>query len=161
MEELGIIVDQNGNYMSFGKWVTVKLRDDKDPSVKHDSAFTQQVYKTEWFQSLQVPYIVSENVHFHNQLDVFAKAGILIIVNNTNDDIPSFAIASPSSITDAQIQFLLNKKNEFISFEDNNISFIDVFDVNDDYNILNEFYHITDYYDYIDKLIEDRKQQTK
>lgn len=161
MEELGIIVDQNGNYMTFGKWVPVKLRDDNDPCVKHDSAFKKEVYNTDWFQSLGVPYVISKDIHFHNQLDVFAKAGILVIVNNSNDNVPSFAIASPSSITDAQIQFLLNKKDEFISFENNNVSFIDVVDVDDDYNILNSFYRIKDYYEYLDKLIEERKQQTK
>ena len=160
MEELGIIVDQNGNYMCFGKSVPISLREDDDPSVKHDSAFMKQVYKTEWFQSLGVPYIVSDSFHFQNQLDIFAKAGILVIINATIDK-PCFAIASPSTITDEQIKFLLSKRDEFINFENDNVSFIDVVDVTADYNILNEFNRIRDYYDYLDKIVEKRKQQTK
>lgn len=161
MEELAIIIDQNGDYMSFGKWIPSKLRDDDDPDVWHDKAFRKHILPTEWFQNLGIPYIVSDKIHFHNQLDVFARNGLVAIVNNSENDNKSIVLASPNTITDEQIDFLLSKKDTLINFENNNTSFIDVFDVREEYSIVESFFHIADYYDYLDKIIEERKQQTK
>ena len=47
-----------------------------------------------------------------------------------------------------------------MNFE-NDFSSIDVLDVDQDYEILESFYHIAEYYNYLDKIIEERKQQKK
>ena len=157
MEELGIIIDQDGNYMSFGKWKPRELRMDENQTDWHDDSFKCEIYPTEWFQNLNIPYIFSDKIGFHNQLDMFAKHGILVIVNNSEDDKNSLVVASPSNISSKQIQVLLDMKEKLINFENDNISFIDVLDVNEDYVVLDSFYHISDYYNYLENLLDQRK----
>lgn len=50
MEELGIIIAPNGEYMKFGKWVFRSERKDEDSHVWHSDSFLKEVYPTPWFQ---------------------------------------------------------------------------------------------------------------
>ena len=56
MEELGIIIAPNGEYMKFGKWVFRSERKDEDSHVWHSDSFLKEVYPTPWFQQLNIPY---------------------------------------------------------------------------------------------------------
>lgn len=159
MEELGIIIDQNGNSMNFGKWRPREIRQNDNPNDWHDDSFLEMIYHTEWFQSLGIPYDLKKK--FHNQLDLFAKCGIVVVVNNKEDGKGSIVLVSPNSITLEQIQVLLDKKTDLINFENGNFSFIDVFDVDEDYTILENFYHITDYYNYLENLLIEKKETKK
>lgn len=159
MKELAIIINQNGEYLSFGTWKPNELRDKDNDEDWHDKCFRKSVYQTEWFQNLGIPY--DEDLSFYNQLPMFAKCGIITIINDTNDfSEGSFIVAAPDTVTDEQIQVMQEMRDYFISFE-NNTSLIDVLKVDDDYTILESFYHIKDYYDYLDKIMEEKKVQKK
>lgn len=163
MDELGIIVDQKGNYMSFGKWRCRELRDINQPDDWHDDSFKKTVYCTEWFQNLNIPYILSEDITFQNQLTNFAENGTLVIANSKEDSNKPgelrIIMAVPDPMTDEQINYLLNKKNDFINFENGHYSFIDIISVGQEFNIVESFYHITDFYNYLDELISSKGQR--
>ena len=77
MDELGIIIDQDGNHMSFGKWRERKLRVNENPDDWHDDSFRNTVYNTPWFQNLGIPYVLSDTINLHNQMDKFAQKAIM------------------------------------------------------------------------------------
>jgi len=159
MKELALIINQNGEYMSFGTWKPNNLRKKENSDDWHDECFREKVYPTEWFQNLGIPY--NEDLSFYNQLPMFAKCGIVVVINDTNEvDKGSFIIVAPNTITNEQIQILFDKKEDFINFENNN-SLIDILDVDQDYDVLQSFYHINDYYDYLENILTERKGPKK
>ena len=81
MKELGVIIDENGNYMSFGKWKPINDRADEESIDWHNNSFINEVYHTKWFKDLNVPITINEEIHFQNQLDVFAKKRKIVINN--------------------------------------------------------------------------------
>lgn len=163
MEELGIIIDQDGNYMSFGKWRPREMRDIDYSDDWHDDSFKKTVYYTDWFQNLGIPYILNDNISFHNQLITFAENGIVVIANTKENSTDlgerRITMAVPDSMTEEQINYLLSKKEEFINYESNHYSFIDVLSIGQDFNIVESFCRITDFYNYIDKLITNRQNK--
>lgn len=163
MDELGIIINQNGESMSFGKWKERELRNTDNPEDWHTDSFLTQVYSTPWFQSLGIPYDLTKE--FQNQLDLFARYGCIVITNSRensgNVGESRLVIASPNTITEEQIQALDEKRKNFIEFANGHYSFIDIFDVNEEYTILEEFYSIKDYYDYLDDLKKSKLNQTR
>jgi len=163
MNELGIIINQKGESMSFGKWRPRELRQEDNPNDWHDDSFLQTVYSSKWFQDLGIPYDLNKG--FHNQLDMFARCGIIIIANSCENSIDPgerrIIMTSPNVITDEQISFLLDKKDELTTFENGHFAFIDILDINDELAEPKSFYHITDYYEYLDKMIMERNMQKK
>ncbi|MDD6224109.1 MAG: hypothetical protein PUB18_03820 [bacterium] len=163
MDELGMIINQNGESMSFGKWRLRELRQPDHADDWHTDSFMQTVYPTKWFQDLGLPY--NPNQEFHNQLDLFAKHGIIVLANAKENSKQvgesRIVMATPNSITDLQIEALMNKRNSLIQFEHGHISFIDVFDTNEDYVIVESFYSIKDYYHYLDQMLENKNRHTK
>lgn len=165
MDELGIIIDQDGNHMSFGKWRERKLRVNENPDDWHDDSFRNTVYNTPWFQNLGIPYVLSDTINFHNQMDKFAQNGVIVIANSKEESkTPGesrIIMAVPNTITDEQINYLMSKRQDFITFENGHYSFIDVLTTGQEYEVVESFYHITDFYNYLDKLIEARKNRSK
>lgn len=163
MDELGIIINQNGESISFGKWKPREFRDEHNPEDWHTDSFLKQVYPTTWFQSLEIPYDLTQE--FQNQLDLFAKFGYVVIANsreNSNSVGESrLVIASPNTITEEQIQTLNEKREAFLEFGNGHYSFIDIFDTSEEYSIIDSFYNIEDYYHYLDKLVESKQSQTR
>ena len=163
MDELGIIINQNGESMSFGKWKPRELRKEENPDDWHTDSFMKTIYPTEWFQSLGIPY--KKKKELQTQLDLFARYGLIIIANSKEESNQvgenRIIMTVPDTITDEQIQTLMNRKESFIEFENGHVSFIDVFDATKEYAILESFYSIKDYYDYLDKLLESRHSQIK
>lgn len=100
MDELGIIINQNGESISFGKWKLRELRDTNNNEDWHTSSFLEQVYPTTWFQNLGIPYDLTKE--FQTQLDLFARFGCIVIANsreNSNNVGESrLVIASPNTI---------------------------------------------------------------
>lgn len=156
MEELGIIINQYGEEMSFGKWRIRKLRNDKNPEDWHTDSFKKTVYPTAWFQSLNVPYDIS--IGFHNQLHVLAKCGIAVLANSKEESESEgesrIVAAIPNTITEEQINSLYQKREKLIAFENGHRSFIDIMDVNEDYLPIKSFYSIKDFYAYLDEITE-------
>jgi len=163
MNELGIIINQKGESMSFGKWRLRELRQEDNVNDWHNDSFLQTIYTSEWFQDLGIPYNLNKG--FHNQLDMFARCGVIVIVNSSeNSNNPGerrIIMISPNTITDEQIAFLLNKKDELIAFENGHFAFIDILYIDDEFAEPKSFYHITDYYDYLDKIMVDRDAQKR
>ena len=165
MDELGIIIDQDGNYMGFGKWRERELRVNENPNDWHDDSFKNTVYYTPWFQNLGIPDILSDTTNFHNQIDKFAQNGIIVIANakeksNTPGE-SRIIMAVPSTITNEQIAYLMSKREDFTTFENGHYSFIDILSTGEEYEVEKAFYHITNFYDYLDKLIKTRKKHLK
>ena len=110
MKELGIIVSKNGEFRKFGKWKPIDKRKENDTGNWHNEAFMKEIYKTSWFKNLNVHYNKKE-FHFQNQLDNFARAGVIVILNikygTTGPGESSFMIVVPSNITDKQIEFFM------------------------------------------------------
>lgn len=156
MEELGIIINQYREEMSFGKWKIRELRNDNNPEDWHTDSFMETVYPTAWFQSLNVPYDTSKQ--FQNQLDVLAKCGIVVLANAKEESSKvgeSRIVAEiPSTITDEQINSLYQKREKLIDFENGHYSYIDIMDVNEDYFPIKTFYSIKDFYAYLDEITE-------
>ena len=156
MNELGIIINQYGETMSFGKWKIRELRDKSNPEDWHTDSFMQTVYPTAWFQNLKIPYDTTKE--FQNQLDILAKCGIVVLANSKEESKSvgesRIAAAIPSTITDEQIEALYQRKEELIAFENGHYSFIDIVDVNEDYFIQQSFYSIKDFYNYLDEIKE-------
>ena len=144
MNELGMIINQNGEYMSFGVW-------DPQKNDLHAQSFIKDIYNTEWFEQLGIPYNPEKD--FHNQLDLFAQYKAIVILNAKEDyDSPTenrFIISSPENFTEEQINTLNSFREKFISFEDGHYSFIDIVSSTGEY--LQNFYSIKDYYNYIDE----------
>ena len=163
MDELGIIINQNGESISFGKWKLRELRDTNNNEDWHTTSFLEQVYPTIWFQSLGIPYDLTKE--FQNQLDLFARYGCVVIANsreNSNNVGESrLVIASPNTITEEQIQALNDRREAFLEFGNGHYSFIDIFDTSEEYSIIDSFYNIEDYYHYLDKLVESKQNQTR
>lgn len=163
MDELGMIINQNGESISFGKWKPREFRNINNSEDWHTDSFLQKVYPTTWFQSLGIPYDTTKN--FQNQLDLFARYGCVVIANsreNSNNVGESrLVITSPNTITDEQIQALNQRREAFLEFGNGHYSFIDIFDTNEEYSIINSFYNINDYYNYLDSLVESKQNQTR
>ena len=70
-------------------------------------------------------------------------------------------IASPNNITEAQIQALNEKREGFLAFGKGHYSFIDIFDTKEEYSIIDSFYNISDYYNYLDNLAKSKQNQTR
>lgn len=161
MDELGIIINQNRESMSFGKWKPRELRNENNSDDWHTDSFLKQVYPTTWFQNLGIPYNLTKE--FQNQLDLFARYGCVAIANsreNSNSVGESrLVITSSNTITEEQIQALNEKREAFLEFGNGHYSFIDIFDVNEEYSILEEFYNINDYYHYLDSLVESKQRR--
>lgn len=160
MEELGIIIAPNGEYMKFGKWVSRIERENEDSHVWHSDSFLKEVYPTSWFQQLNIPY--NDTWEIHKQIDNFAKSETIIILNNQEVSSqgelrPGVVIAAPSNMTDEQITTLEQVKEQLINFENQYLSFIDLFNENGEYDIEKTFYHLTDFYDYIEKTKENKR----
>ncbi len=160
MNELGIVVAPNGEYRSFGEWMKRDLRSIANETHWHTNSFMNQIYPTSWFQDLNIPY--NKSKEFHTQLDVFAKSGCVIIVNSREDSSTCgesrFIITAPDSITDEQINFFIDKKKEFIDFGADYYSFIDILDTNEEYEIIQSFYNIVNYYEYLEEILQNRNQ---
>lgn len=75
MDELGIIISQSGESMSFGKWKERELRNNDNPEDWHTDSFMKEVYPTPWFQNLKIPYDLTKE--FQNQLDLFQDVVVL------------------------------------------------------------------------------------
>ncbi len=160
MEELGIIIAPNGEYMKFGKWVFRSERKDEDSHVWHSDSFLKEVYPTPWFQQLNIPY--NDTWEIHRQIDNFAKSGTIIILNNQEISHlgklrSGVVIAAPINITDQQITTLEQEKERLIAFENGDYSFIDLFNTEGEYDIEKSFYHLTDFYDYIEQTKENKR----
>lgn len=163
MKELGVIIDENGNYMSFGKWKPIDDRSDEESIDWHNNSFIKEVYNTKWFKDLNIPIIINEEIHFQNQLDVFAKKG-KIVINNIKEGTnkpgeSSFMIVMPNNITDKQIDFFLERELEYKEYGKGLFAFIDIFNVNEDYDIKEHFYNIDDLYNYLYELKNKPKQK--
>lgn len=163
MDELGIIINQNGESISFGKWKPRELRDINNNEDWHTTSFLEQVYPTTWFQNLGIPYDLTKE--FQNQLDLFARYGCVVIANSREDSNTvgesRLVITSPDTITNSQIQALNERRDAFLEFGNGHYSFIDIFDTNEEYSIINSFYNIKDYYHYLDELVESKRNQTR
>ncbi len=159
MEELGIIIAPNGEYMKFGKWIPRTERNEEDSNVWHSDSFLSQVYPTPWFQQLHIPY--NDTWEIHRQIDNFAKNGTIIILNNqeiSKDKLRTgIVLAGPIDMTPEQIATLEQEKERLVTFENNDYSFIDLFNENGEYDIERSFYHLTDFYDYIEEIKENKK----
>ena len=159
MEELGIIIAPNGEYMKFGKWIPRTERNEEDSNVWHSDSFLSQVYPTPWFQQLHIPY--NDTWEIHRQIDNFAKNGTIILLNNqeiSKDKLRTgIVIAGPIDMTPEQIATLEQEKERLVTFENNDYSFIDLFNENGEYDIERSFYHLTDFYDYIEEIKENKK----
>lgn len=157
MDELGIIINKKGEYMTFGKWKLRELRDINNNEDWHTSSFMDTVHDTKWFKDLGIPY--DENLEFQNQLYMFARYGILVIANGREDSNKPgefrIVISAPSNLTEEQLTFLNNKRSDFIKFEDNHFSYIEIVDAVEEFKIIESFYHITEYYDYLDSLTKE------
>ena len=57
-------------------------------------------------------------------------------------------------MTPEQIATLEQEKERLVTFENNDYSFIDLFNENGEYDIERSFYHLTDFYDYIEEIKE-------
>lgn len=162
MKELGIIVSKNGEFKKFGKWKPIDKRVGKDRGNWHNESFMKEVYNTSWFKNLNVVYN-KKDYHFQNQLHNFAKAGVVVILNikyGTNSPGESaFMIVMPSNITDRQINFFMNHEVEFREHGKDIFSFIDVFNVDEDYDVRNHFYNIDELYRYLHELKKKPKQK--
>lgn len=66
-------------------------------------------------------------------------------------------IAAPINITDQQITTLEQEKERLIAFENGDYSFIDLFNTEGEYDIEKSFYHLTDFYDYIEQTKENKR----
>ena len=163
MDELGIIINKNGESMSFGKWKERELRDENNPEDWHTDSFLKEVYPTPWFQKLKIPYDLTKE--FQKQLDLFARCGCIIIANskeNSNNVGESrLVIASPDTITEEQIEALNERREDFLEFANGHYSFIDIFDTNEEYFIIESFYNIEDYYNYLDNIVKSKPNQTR
>ena len=162
MKELGIIINKNGEYKKFGKWKPIDKRKDKDTGNWHNEAFMHEVYKTSWFKNLGVQYNRKE-LHFQNQLDSFAKAGLVVILNiKYGTDKPgefAYMIVLPNTITERQIDFFMRNELEFREYGKNIISFIDVFNIDEEYDVKEHFYNIDELYMYLHELKKKPKQK--
>lgn len=163
MDELGIIINQNGESISFGKWKPREFRNESNSEDWHTDSFLNRVYPTNWFQNLGVPYDTTKE--FQTQLDLFARFGCVAITNsreNSNSVGESrLVITSPDTITEEQIQALNDRRENFLAFGNGHYSFIDIFDTSEEYSIINSFYNIEDYYHYLDELVESKQNQTR
>lgn len=159
MEELGIIIAPNGEYIKFGKWIPRIERNEEDSHVWHSDSFLSEVYPTSWFQQLNIPY--DDTWEIHRQIDNFAKSGTIIILNNqeiSKDKLRTgIVLAGPINMTPEQITALEQEKERLVAFENNDYSFIDLFNTEGDYDIEKSFYHLTDFYEYIEEIKEDKK----
>lgn len=162
MKELGIIVSKNGEFKKFGRWKPINKRQEKDKGNWHNEAFMKEVYKTSWFKNLGVTYN-KKDYHFQNQLDSFAKAGLVVILNikyGTNSPGEAgFMIVMPNNITDRQINFFMNNELAFKEHGKGVFSFIDVFNVDEDYDVKEHFYTVDDLYTYLHELKKKSKQK--
>ena len=163
MKELGVIIDENGNYMSFGKWKPINDRADEESIDWHNNSFINEVYHTKWFKDLNVPITINEEIHFQNQLDVFAKKR-KIVINNIKEGTnkpgeSSFMIVMPNNITDKQIDFFLERELEYKEYSKGLFAFIDIFNIDKEYDIKEHFYNIDDLYNYLYELKDKKKQK--
>lgn len=140
-----------------------ELRNNDNPEDWHTDSFLTQVYPTVWFQSLGIPYDLTKE--FQNQLDLFARCGCVVVANSRekSDNVGEsrLVIASPDTITEEQINALNERKEDFIKFANGHYSFIDIFDTDEEYSIIESFYNIEDYYNYLDNLIKSKLNQTR
>lgn len=151
MDELGIIINQNGEYMTFGTWVPRALREDNNNSHWHDQSFKCELYHTEWFKNLEIPF--DDTKWVTSQLDVLAQYGIITILNLKNSDDSKDEIAlqivSPNNITEEQNNTMNNLKEKLTTWIEGNSCIADTIDENNE--IVNEFYNIDEYYTYLDE----------
>lgn len=164
MEELGILVDENGRYMSFGTWVSYEKKDLDNPEHWHGTIFNKKVYPTSWFKNQNLPY--SKDIEWQRQLNVFAENGKIIINNNKmyTGDINTIKLSMciPNTLTIGQILFLLKREREFKEHTKDGFCCIDVLEVNEDFNIINTFYDIDKFYTYVKKyLLESLSKENK
>lgn len=159
MEELGIIIAPNGEYIKFGKWIPRIERNEEDSHVWHSDSFLSEVYPTSWFQQLNIPY--DDTWEIHRQIDNFAKNGTIIILNNQELSKgklrTGIVLAGPIDMTPEQIATLEQEKERLITFENDDYSFIDLFNTEGDYDIEKSFYHLTDFYDFIQEKEKEKR----
>lgn len=159
MEELGIIIAPNGEYIKFGKWIPRIERNEGDNHVWHSDSFLSEVYPTSWFQQLNIPY--DDTWEIHRQIDNFAKNGTIIILNNQELSKgklrTGIVLAGPIDMTPEQIATLEQEKERLITFENDDYSFIDLFNTEGDYDIEKSFYHLTDFYDFIQEKEKEKR----
>ena len=162
MKELGIIVSKNGEFKKFGRWKPINKRETKDKGTWHNEAFMKEVYKTSWFKNLNVVYN-KKDYHFQNQLHNFAKAGVVVILNiKYGTNAPGeggFMIVMPNNITDRQISFFMSHEEEFKEHSKGLVSFIDIFNVDSEYDVKDYFYNMDDFYTYLHELKKKPKQK--
>lgn len=160
MDELGIIINQKGEVMKFGKWKPRKERDKNNPFDWHNDSFMLEIYNTEWFKELGVYY--DTNINFQNQLDIFAEYGVIVLVNCKEDSqkVGESRVAGyiPTSITDEQIEVLDNMRENLIKFGNGHYAYIDILDnySDKDYDIIKSFHNLEDFYNYFDEFKEKR-----
>ena len=163
MKELGIILNEKGEFMSFGKWKPIDERCD-DEFDWHNDSFMNEVYPTKWFKNLNIPLTINDEMHFQNQLDLFARKGNIVIINikeGTNSPgESSFTIVMPNKITDRQIDFFMKRELEYREFGKDLFAFIDIFDTTKEYDVKEHFYSIDDLYNYLYELKDKPKQKT-
>lgn len=151
MKELGIIINQNGEYVNFGEWVPRETKDKSNPKHWHDEGFLHDIYNMEWYQELNIPY--DETKRFTSQLEVFAKCGIIIINNIKEEektgDSQALQMVLPAVITSEQITTMNDLKEKLTFWAGDCFSIIDIID--EDGNILDDFYNINDYYEYLEE----------
>lgn len=60
-------------------------------------------------------------------------------------------------MTPEQIATLEQEKERLVAFENNDYSFIDLFNTEGEYDIEKSFYHLTDFYDFIQEKEKEKK----
>ena len=105
MKALGILVDEEGNYRTFGKWRNRKKRSINCCDDWHDDSFRNDIRDTEWFNNLNIPY--DDSIQFSNQLDLFGRHGKIIITNGMDEedetDFIRLIITAPDKIGRANV----------------------------------------------------------
>ena len=64
-------------------------------------------------------------------------------------------------MTPEQIATLEQEKERLVAFENNDYSFIDLFNTEGEYDIEKSFYHLTDFYDFIQEKEKEKKTRKK
>jgi len=150
MNELGIIINKNGEYLAFGTWVPRNNKNINDNSHWHDDSFRYDVCSTEWFQNLGIPFDSSKGVT--GQLDILAQNGLICIINIKNEencvDSTAIQITAPENITEEQSSTMDCLKEKLTNWTKDNTSFIDLIDENGEYT--DNFNNINDYYEHLE-----------
>lgn len=144
MDQLGFLMDMDGNIHYFGKWVADITHAEKSRHYNHTDSFIDEVENTPYFQSLGLEY--EKESGLYGKGIQFSLQGMILLLNHSIEYLDQheskIMMWAPKNLSNPQKQKLMELYPLLASFEEVAIRVpISYFDFQD-YDSLEKFFEI-------------------